>query len=381
MLEALVTLVLVSAGLLGLASLQATLAREADVSRQRGKATQLGQERIEVIRSLGWTELPADGSDTISTGSNTDYTRRWTLGGTEADGFRPVHVAVDWLDRANTAHSVALNSVIARTEPAFSGGLDFVPPLGGPGHAQRPENRPLNIPFPARRLNDREIAYEIDASPDSKHTIVIDTQTGSVVRSCANLGLDEIPDEGSGPGCSAISGYVVAGHLWLRADGQGVGARVPPWPTGISLAQLTGLLADTDTSALARPRCRLGAVTSPGGEAAGSAGHRPYLCLLPMAAPGDAWSGSIYLAGLAGADALVCRYQFRHADVGPNERNQQPYQDVHTSLENQNYLIAAAPPGACPGLISAQDAPLADLVEHQDCSAGNPDPPGPCPAH
>ncbi len=389
MLEALVTLVVVAVGLLGLAGLQTTLTREADTSRQRGEATRLAQQRIEIIRSFqpidhtagphgrrqfGWNDLPADGSDTVDTGTNTVYTRHWSLGGTAADAFRPVSVAVSWTDRSGTPHLVALHSVIAKAEPAFSGGLAFAPPIGGPAQIELPKHRPLNIPFPAVRLNDDEVAYELDSRAGSEHTIVLGTQAESAIRSCANRSIEQIRTEGSGSGCHTLTGYLLAGHVSLRADGQGDAARIPPWPSGISLAQLIGLTDDPGA------KCHLGTVIPSDDEATGIIGHRPYLCLLPVAEPGNPWSGTIYLAGLADAEVLVCRYQFKSISVTDNERNQQPYHEVRMSLDNQNYLIAAAPPGACPGLIGEQDAPLADLVQHQDCTAAGTDTEIQCPA-
>lgn len=385
LLEALLTLVLVSAGLLGLAALQATLSREADASRQRGEATRLAQERLETLRSFqqidhladragwsrfGWNDLPDSGSDTVDEGTNTVYTRDWTLGGDQTDTFRPVRVAVSWTDRAEQPQSLALHSVIARVEPALSGSLGLMPPASTSAQPDPERNRRVSIPFQAADLGHGESAYQLQ--PDL--TIIFSQQRGMVVKECnTSTTITSAEQAGDSSLCRRLDGYVVAGHLTLRTHAQGSEQLTPPWPTGISLAQVTGIAG-------AGAKCHLGKAIEQGDASAPIASHRPYLCLLPVPSAGSPWSGTIYLAGLANAGVRVCRYQFKSAEVTDNERNQQPYDNVRMSLDNQNYMIAPQQSGPCPNLIRPEDAPLAELIEHQDCTSENPVEPTQCPA-
>ncbi|HRN74784.1 hypothetical protein [Ottowia sp.] len=371
-LEALVTLVVVSAGLLGLAGLQSTLTREADASRHRGEATRLAQERIEAVRSFhqiasvsdptadppvawswshfGWNDLPESRSDIIDyvDYANTQYTRTLKLGGEGTDTLRPLRVTVSWTDRAGQGQSVILSSVIAKMELAMTGGLGFTPPLGGATQIKMPKNRHLNIPFPAVDLGGNRSAYN---DPAGGYSIIFSNESGSVVHQCRK----EITSAGqiNDTDCDEVTGYVVAGYVSRARTSIA-------WPSNVVVQNIGAPVNEIRTDV----NCRIGSAINQNIEGTVIVDYRYYICVVP-ADEGESWSGWVRLAGMAGSNTLVCRYQYKSTAVTDGERNKQPYTDVELSLDNQNYRIVAA--DTCPSLPLVEHAAVATLEPHQNC--------------
>lgn len=371
-LEALVTLVAVSAGLLGLAGLQSTLTREADASRHRGEATRLAQERIEAVRSFrqiasvsdptadppvawswshfGWNDLPESRSDIIDyvDYANTQYTRTLKLGGEGTDTLRPLRVTVSWTDRAGQGQSVILSSVIAKMELAMTGGLGFTPPLGGATQIKMPKNRHLNIPFPAVDLGGNRSAYN---DPAGGYSIIFSNESGSVVHQCRK----EITSAGqiNDTDCDEVTGYVVAGYVSRARTSIA-------WPSNVVVQNIGAPVNEIRTDV----NCRIGSAINQNIEGTVIVDYRYYICVVP-ADEGESWSGWVRLAGMAGSNTLVCRYQYKSTAVTDGERNKQPYTDVELSLDNQNYRIVAA--DTCPSLPLVEHAAVATLEPHQNC--------------
>ena len=371
-LEALVTLVVVSAGLLGLAGLQSTLTREADASRHRGEATRLAQERIESIRSFhqiatvsdptaspaitpswsgfGWADLVGNlpKTDTIDSGTNVTYTRTWDSESLKSDTMRTVQVTVSWVDRSGESQSVILSSVIAKMELAMTGGLGFTPPLGGATQIKMPKNRHLNIPFPAVDLGGNRSAYN---DPAGGYSIIFSNESGSVVHQCRK----EITSAGqiNDTDCDEVTGYVVAGYVSRARTSIA-------WPSNVVVQNIGAPVNEIRTDV----NCRIGSAINQNIEGTVIVDYRYYFCVVP-ADEGESWSGWVRLAGMAGSNTLVCRYQYKSTAVTDGERNKQPYTDVELSLDNQNYRIVAA--DTCPSLPLVEHAAVATLEPHQNC--------------
>ncbi|MBK6867743.1 MAG: hypothetical protein IPG98_07395 [Burkholderiales bacterium] len=391
-LEALVTLVVISAGLLGLAGLQTTLTREADVSRHRGEATRLAQERIETVRSysqlanasgvaitwdtftwstnFGWKDFPASGI-TVSElvpGINTTYTRQWTLGGTSDDPMRPLRVSVSWTDQYgiipdsninnSSSNEIILDSIIAKNDPVMSGGLNFPVAVSGASGMKMVKNRHMNIPYPATNIGSDQSSYKLS----SNYSIVFDNQYGSVVKEC-NTGT--VTTENVNTACTPMAGYIVAGYISRNSNSLS-------WPTGISLATITGINSTTS-------KCNFGPAIDQNTLGTEISSYKYYICLMYLATDVEKWSGPVYLGGLATTNTRVCRYQYTRAPgVTDNERNVQPeyspaqahlkgYQAVDMSLDNQNYIIVGASQN-CPAASVAHT----DMVIHQTCPTSTP---------
>ncbi len=198
--EALVSLLVVSFGMLAIAGMQATLAKNADLAKQRTEAVRLAQVKMEELRAFDsivsgegtWnyaTDVVSGADAPVTpTDSNTAFTLSWAVTG--PDGVTPagandaqkwIHVTVQWADRASTAlnHSITLDSNIARNNPTALKGLVA-------GQAQprvrQPRNRNLNIPYPSVALGGgRQSAF---IPPPGAVVYVFDNTTGNIVSSC-----------------------------------------------------------------------------------------------------------------------------------------------------------------------------------------------------
>lgn len=352
--EALVALAVVAFGLLGVVGLQALMARNADVAKQRSEATRLAQQQIESLRA--YTTIPVaasqaswngmtSGNDTATT--NATFARAWTVAGSASDPMRRVSVNVAWADRTGEAQQVTLNSVISRTDPADSGLLGF--PLPQNTTLKRPKNRNLNIPVPALDLGGGKSVYQLA----NNFAVVFSNDTGYVVMRC-NFVVTNATQLSS---CTTYSAFILAGYVSRHS--------ISAFPTGLAV-NTGGLSGATSTS------CTMGdAVDQNSGSAI--AGYKYYLCVVEIPV-NSSWSGSVRLAGMAtGDNRLVCRFQFpAAAGISANSRNVQPYATVRESLDNQNYVITDN--ATCPTISSLA------TIQHQVCRSTNTNRAADCPA-
>ena len=354
LIESLIALLVVGAGMLLLSVTQMKLVQNADLARQRGEATRLAAEKIESSRAYttitgtgatAWNGL-AGGSDTSA--SNTTYTRSWTVDGDISQPMRQLNVAVSWTDRAGAAQSVSLSSVISRTDPADVGSLAF--PLPANTTLKRPKNRNLNIPVPARDLGNGESVVQLA----NNFAVVFSNESGYVVKTC-NFVVNTVADLA---GCTSASAYIVAGYISLD------GTSTFPASLGMNTSLVTGSTAVSCSVANAVDQTTSATIS----------GYKYYLCVVSVAAVGSPWSGRFQLSGMAtGTDYRVCRFQYpAAAGVSANQRNVQPYSAVAESLDQQNYIITTA--NSCPTVQNLA------TTAHQDCRSSNASRATDCPA-
>jgi len=357
LLEALVAMLITAFGLLGLVGMQLMLSHNADVAKQRGEATRLAQQSIEVLRSftsidaaagqLAWQDL-AGSNDQIDT--NTQFTRQVSLGGAATDPMRRASVVVSWVDRAGITNQMSLDTVISKTDPADVGALGF--PLPQNTTLKRPKNRSMNIPVPALDLGNGKSVYQMA----SNFAVVFSNDSGYVVQRCDHTVTSQ-SDLASG--CELYDAFIVAGY---------VSKTMSSFPTALGVNHSS--LTDYDSSRALE--CTIGdAVDQNTGQTMSH--YKYYLCIVPVTTDGT-WSGTMRLAGMAsGTDYLVCRMQFpAAAGLSANARNVQPYSQVNDSLDNQNYIITTS--GSCP-TVSGLGTTL-----HQECRSSNPNRVTDCPA-
>jgi Tfp pilus assembly protein PilV len=363
LLEALIALLVAGFGMLALVTMQITLARSADVARQRGEATRLAQQQVEQLRSfnnLASLDGRSGGIDTPIGPLNAVFTRATTLTPDADDTYRIVRVAVAWADRASELHQVDLRTVIARSDPVLSAELDFPPP--GNQALRRPKNRNMNIPVPAKELGGGKSSLPFGASG----SIVFGNDSGTVVKQC-DFVVETLADlEKSG--CTSIDAYLLAGYVTKT---------MASFPTslGINTSLITGSAGVTQCSfgdAVDQnidPATGLSRVDATRYDVTAT---KYYLCVVPVS-PGGTWSGEVRLSGMAsGPDHLVCRFEYAATQGGTaNERHPQRYDQVETSLDNQNYIITTG--SACPVVDGLQTR------QHQDCRAANPQRASECP--
>lgn len=355
LLEALVAMLITAFGLLGLVGMQLMLSHNADVAKQRGEATRLAQQSIEVLRSftsieaaagqLAWQDL-AGSNDQIDT--NTQFTRQVTLGGAATDPMRRASVVVSWVDRANITNQMSLDTVISKTDPADVGALGF--PLPQNSTLKRPKNRSMNIPVPALDLGNGKSVHQMS----SNFAVVFSNDTGHVVERCDHTVTSQSDLES---GCDPYDAFILAGY---------VSKTMSSFPTSLAInhAGLTGTSGTIE--------CSFGdAVDQNSGQPI--AGYKYYLCIVPVTDEGT-WSGTLRLAGMAtGTNYTVCRMEYPSVvGLSENARNHQPYTAVDDSLDNQNYIIT-----------TNVNCPTVDglaTTEHQVCRTSNTNRATDCPA-
>ena len=354
LIESLIALLVVGAGMLLLSVTQMKLVQNADLARQRGEATRLAAEKIESSRAYtsitgtgvtAWNGLAA-GSDTST--SNTAYTRSWTVDGDISQPMRQLNVAVSWTDRAGVAQSVSLSSVISRTDPADVGSLAF--PLPANTTLKRPKNRNLNIPVPARDLGNGESVVQLA----NNFAVVFSNESGYVVKTCSFV-VNTLTDLA---GCATTSAYIVAGYISLD------GTSTFPASLGMNTSLVTGSTAVSCSVSNAVDQTTNTSIS----------GYKYYLCVVSVASVGAPWSGRFQLSGMAaGTDYRVCRFQYpAAAGVSTNQRNVQPYSNVVESLDQQNYIITTG--SSCPTVQNLA------TTAHQVCRNSNASRATDCPA-
>lgn len=385
LIEAMMTFVIVSFGMLGIIGLQSTMSRNADTAKQRGEATLLAQQRIETMRSfthidavaatpadpdrstekLAWNEwadaasagpvVVADKNNPITASgfSNTAFTRTWTVGGSKTDPMRPVSVNVAWTDRVGKAHSITMNTVISQSDPAYAAALGF--PLPNNTNLKLPKNRDINIPVPAIDLGKGKSAYQI--SPTL--AVVFDNISSSVVEKCTSTVTAESYANDTA-GCTTFNAYIVAGYVTGEIANTTTSPPAPRVPSGIHTGGVTFDSADGKSIS-----CAYEIATDQNSSALIAASHY-YLCVIPVQGKEGAWSGTIKLGGVpTSSNYKVCRYEYAGTETDSietkNSRNVQPYQQVKTSLDNQNYHLVNSTGDSCPVVQSLQ------TKLHQDC--------------
>ncbi len=364
LIEALIALLVMAFGMLALAGMQVQLSRNGDFAKQRAEALRLAQDRMERLRAydgiatgtIQWNNLPV-GAETFAGNTNTTFTVSAALAGTTADTQRPLTVTVTWPDRTGVTQTLALSSVVAKTDPIDLGLVSNPLPLNQP--LRRPKNRNINIPIPAIDLGGGQSATQFDAN----YAIIYSNTSGNVVRICdpgvANATAAQI--NAVIDTCITTTGYIVAGYL--QRSGNTIA-----WPTGVAHS-----ITRTVTP-LAQPiRCLFADATNQNTGAV-IANFKYYLCVVPIDAPTDGtvarWSGTIKMGGvLTTSNYVVCRYQYTQTDLDSNERNVQPYANVSKSIDEQNYWITSSTSGTpCSGLTVSG---VSTGVLHQNCRSTN----------
>ena len=393
LIEVLVSLVVVAFGMLALAGMQLNLSRNADVAKQRSEAVRLAQEKMECLRAFSqlaasattsatrncmgalravntWTDMATVASDPVnpitSAYSNTSYARSWTIGGAAADTQRAITVTLAWTDRAGEAQTYTLSSVVSRSNPDNTGTLSFPLPQGI--NLKRPKNRSLNIPIPAVSVAVGTSAYQINATL----AVVFNDNSGYVVQRCSTTvtaaNYATLVANGQ---CTTFNAYIIAGYISGDSTWAGLATSLP---TGINTDSINNASAGTISCSYS-PTTQ---VTDQNTGAAVSGTYRYYLCVIPVAS-GGTWSGTMRLSGMttsnSGSRWRVCRYEYPASTLFPNdnERNVQPYVNVASSLDSQNYYVTA---GTCAaGTYSVFNGPSSQTVsynrvQHQDCRTG-----------
>jgi type IV pilus modification protein PilV len=262
LIEALVALLVVAFGMLGIASFQYTLSRSSDVAKQRTEATRIAQKELDRLRSFA--QRQSDGNTTddrytyvedlrstasaqVVTGLSTNTTYNLgrevfvqtrdqspvsaltaafdqvlssgltSSGGTPAgDKFRLLNVVVFWEDRSGQRQEVRLASTISDGDPSALGGLGVTRRVST---TLRPNNnRKVNAPFPMVNLAGG--VSSAFAAPSGNVAFSFENLTGRVTQRCTNFpalteGIDLVA---SGATCTTIDAYLLSGYVRFKTS-------------------------------------------------------------------------------------------------------------------------------------------------------------------
>jgi Tfp pilus assembly protein PilX len=193
LIEALIGLLVVAFGMMAIAAFHFTLARSADLARQRTEATRIAQAEVDRLRSFAQRGFAADlaVSETdltpvSGTGWNATYRPRRIVSlptgalPTAGESYRWVTMIVRWLDRTGADQAVTLSTSIS------SSGIADLGPLGTGrvgGSTLRPKNRNINIPYPAVNLAGN--AQSAFIPPPGNVIYVFNNLSGNVEAQCS----------------------------------------------------------------------------------------------------------------------------------------------------------------------------------------------------
>lgn len=229
--EALVSLVISSVGLLGLVGVHLSLNTNADISKQRSEAVRLAQadmENLRVYRTLGvsstdpllWTNLITDLSNSEVTigrtgntySANTNYFLTRNVTTSSVSGFKEIQVRVAWLDRLGASQSVVLRSIVSDIDPSIAMSLS-IKPNGSP--VRDTLGRDIQIPIPAKSLGDGASVFK--QRSDSPIAYVFDNDTGFITKMCsvnatkqnAGINLADLT-------CTDTNAYLLSGFIRFK---------------------------------------------------------------------------------------------------------------------------------------------------------------------
>ena len=383
LIEALVALVVMSFGMVALVGLMGNLRSSGDLAKQRSEAMRIAQAELATLRSFSVLTKDAtagadirdydngvasvDAKTKTWDNANTTFTLTRAVTPLVKDLTEPkartVRVKVEWRDRTNAAQAIILDSVISRTDPAFSAALGVTPPTNG---VRRADKRNPVIPPTAKDLGNGSSAFQPGGSGGA--VWVINNASGVITGKCdAASGLSV-----STLNASAIEsckndtvGYLVSGVIRFSS----LDAPNPSAPEADALPQsLSAYL----TLAPSQIKNKAGTALEPGGNDYPTPNHQcfsdapssstsnqkfvNYFCIVYPNSQRN-WWGQVLLTGLdigTGATQYkVCRYSgdYNGNTKIDNEEHPESYSAVSYSLARQNFLVMPGKTAAvCPTL-------------------------------
>jgi type IV pilus assembly protein PilV len=110
--ESMLTLVIMSVGLLALAGLQVTALRGNALSRRMTTAVSIAEQRTEQLKNTPYTDIQAEVATQV-TASNLHFTRQVTVTNGPLPNTKSVSVLVSWQDQSKT-HTFPIATIIGQ---------------------------------------------------------------------------------------------------------------------------------------------------------------------------------------------------------------------------------------------------------------------------
>jgi type IV pilus assembly protein PilV len=110
--ESMITLAILSVGLLALAGLQITTLRGNALSRRMTTAVSIAEQRTEQLKNTPYTDIQAEVATQV-TASNLHFTRQVTVTNGPLPNTKSVSVLVSWQDQSKT-HTFPIATIIGQ---------------------------------------------------------------------------------------------------------------------------------------------------------------------------------------------------------------------------------------------------------------------------
>jgi type IV pilus modification protein PilV len=352
--EALIALLVVAVGVVGLLKFQSNSRLNSDVARQRTEALKLAQNDMEQLRSAAAAVDIQSANRTVaadaSNAANATFqvVREVT---SSAAASKTVQVTVSWTDRSGADQQVVISSLIAVQSPALTGALAVAHrsadalPLNG---------RSADIPFVAQDVGDGRSVLKLDSTQSDVY--VFDNRSGRITSTCT--GVQRHTRQivvGDLTSCTTIAAVLLSGQVRFSLTAPPDAARPVDAPLALSMALTLsggpyprpahcGAESMKTVSYLEDGQHRRAAVplsTTPTSWAVASwveLGERftAYHCVVVGKGIPARWSGNLSVAprgwtlGNTTNDFKVCRYTAQTPEA---------YANVSTSLVEQNFLV------------------------------------------
>lgn len=126
--EVMIAVFIFAFSLVALAKFAGSLFAMNSYAQQRTQALNYAQQKLADLQSFAKINTTTgyrayqdivNGNDTVI-GTNATYTRTWTITTNTSIGYKTVAITVTWTAQDGSNKSLALNSIIGRTDPAYS---------------------------------------------------------------------------------------------------------------------------------------------------------------------------------------------------------------------------------------------------------------------
>jgi type IV pilus modification protein PilV len=354
LIEALIALLVVAVGVVGLLKFQSNSRLNSDVARQRTEALKLAQNEIEQLRSGNAAADIQSANRSIAPDTNNPANATFQVARevtASAAASKTVQVTVSWTDRSGAAQQVVISSVISAQPPALTGALAVAHrsadalPLNG---------RSADIPATAHDLGDGRSVLKLDSTQTDVY--VFDNRSGQITSTCGGVHRHTRHIVvGDLTTCTTITAVLLSGQVRFSLTAPPDAARPIDAPLALSMSLTLsggpyprpahcGAESMKTVSYFEDGQQRRAAVpltATPTSWAVSSwveLGERftAYHCVVVGKGTPAHWSGSLSVAprgwalGNAANDFKVCRY---------TAQTPESYVDVSTSLAEQNFLV------------------------------------------
>jgi type IV pilus modification protein PilV len=228
LLEALIAMLIMALGMLGIAGMQAKQRAHADVAKQRSEAVRIAQEDIENFRAFG--TLASDAgvvnnlayasvltnatgksvlADTVTTTNATYAIARDIVTSTDPR-MKDLRVAVSWVNREGGSESFVLRSMIAGIDPRLAAAMAIAP---GGSPVRDALGRDIQIPIPAKNLGNGTSIFKPLSNGGVAY--VFNNDTGLITSRCTGIDSTTYTASltASSGNCSSVSAVLLSGYI------------------------------------------------------------------------------------------------------------------------------------------------------------------------